>query len=67
MRRQSKVHSIRDGEGQEVEYKYSSTLSLTSLLDEAELSTSPPSRITSAKQTQYPLYRRLCGLQGRSG
>jgi hypothetical protein len=49
------------------EQRYSSTLSLNSSLDGSGLSTSSPGRITTGKQTPYPLYRRLGGLQGRSG
>jgi hypothetical protein len=53
-------------EGPEVEERYSSTLSLTSALDEGGWSTPRPGRFTPGK-TQYPLYRMLGGTQGRSG
>jgi hypothetical protein len=50
-----------------VEYRYTSTLSLTSALDEGSWSTPRPGRFTPEKQTRYPLYRRLGGPQCRSG
>jgi hypothetical protein len=46
---------------------YSSTLSLTPALDEGGWSTPRPGRFTPRKETQYPLYRRLGGPQGRCG
>jgi hypothetical protein len=46
---------------------YSSTLSLTLVLDESGLSPPRPDRFTPRKETRYPLYRRLVGPQGRSG
>jgi len=46
------------------EYSYSSTLSLTSVLDEGD---DQRDRFTSGKVNRYPLYRRLCGPQGKSG
>ena len=58
----SKVHPITGHEGPEVEWRYSSTLSLTSALYGGGLSTPRPGRLT-----KYPLYRRLGGPQGRSG
>ena len=45
-------------EGPEVEYWYTSTLSLTSALD---------GRFTPGKGTRYPLYKRLGRPQDRSG
>jgi hypothetical protein len=54
-------------EGPEGEWRYSSTLSLTSALDEGGWSTPRPSCFTPRKKTRYPLYRRLGGPQGRSG
>jgi hypothetical protein len=54
-------------EGPEREYRYSSTLSLTSALDEGAWLTSRPVRFTARKETRYSLYRRLCRAQGRSG
>jgi hypothetical protein len=61
------VHPRTGHEGPEREYRYSSTLSLTSALDGGGWSTPHPSRITPRKKTRYPLYRRLGGPQGRSG
>ena len=46
---------------------YSTTLSLTSELDEGGWSTPGQGRFTPGKETRYPLYRRLGWLQGRSG
>jgi hypothetical protein len=54
-------------EGSEGEYRYSSILSLTSALVVGGWSTSWPGRFTSRKETQYTLYRRLCGPQCRYG
>jgi hypothetical protein len=45
-------------EGPEGEYRYSSTLSLTSALDVGGWSTPRPGRFTPGKETRYPLYRR---------
>jgi hypothetical protein len=60
-------YSRRGYEGREGEYRYSSTLSLTSALDEGGCSSPRPGRFTPGKQTRYPLYRGLGGPQGRSG
>ena len=46
---------------------YSSTLSLTSALDGRGWLTPRPGRFTPGKETWHPLYRRLCGPQGRYG
>jgi hypothetical protein len=46
--------------------RYSSTLSLTSALEVGGWSTPRPGRFTPGKDP-VPLYRRLVGLQGRSG
>jgi hypothetical protein len=54
-------------EGPEGEYRYSSTLSLTSTLDGGGWSTPHPGRFTPGKDTRYPFYRRVGGPQGRSG
>jgi hypothetical protein len=51
----------------EKDYWYSSTLSLTSALDEGGWLTPRPGRFTPEKKTQYLFYRRLGGPQGRSG
>jgi hypothetical protein len=44
-----------------------SVLSLTSAVDAGGWSTPRPGSFTRAKETRYPLYRRLGGSQGRSG
>jgi hypothetical protein len=49
------------------EQRYSSTLSLTSVLEWAGWLALRPDRFTPDKETRYPLYRRLGKLQGRSG
>jgi hypothetical protein len=53
-------------EGLEREWRYSSTLSLTSALDGGGWSTPRPGCFTPGKETRYSLYRRLDGPQGRS-
>jgi hypothetical protein len=53
-------------EGPEVKYKYRTTLSLTSALDTVGGQRHAPAVVPVGK-TRYPLYRRLGGLQGRSG
>jgi hypothetical protein len=62
-----KIHPITCHEGTEGEYKYSSTLSLTSALDEYGWSTPRPGRFIPDKETWYPWHRRVGGPQGRSG
>jgi len=52
--------------GPEGEYRYSSTLSLTSALDGVGGKRHAPAAL-SPGNTRYPLYRRLGGPQGRSG
>ena len=47
--------------------RYDSTHSVNWVLDEGGWSTPRPGRFTPGKETRYPLYRRLCGPQGRSG
>jgi hypothetical protein len=49
------------------EYRYSSTLFLTSALEGGEGSASRPGRTLPPGKTRYPLYRWLGGPQGRSG
>jgi hypothetical protein len=61
-----KVHPRTGHEGSEGEYRYSSTLSLTSTLDGGGWSTPRPGRFTTGKETRYPLYRKLGTPQGRS-
>ena len=53
-------------EGQEGKWKYSSTHSLTSALDEVGGQRHAPAALPPGK-TRYPMYRRLGGTQGRSG
>ena len=70
-----KVHSYITGkvcpatghECPEAEYRYSSTTSLTWVLHGDEWLMPHPGHFTPTKKTWYPLYRRLCGPQGRSG
>ena len=54
-------------EGPQGEQRYSSTLFLTSALEGGEGSASRPGRTLPPGKTRYPLYRRLCEPQGRSG
>jgi hypothetical protein len=49
-----------------VEYRYSSTLSVTSLLDCGGWSTPRPGHFISGKETRHTLYRRLGGPQSQS-
>jgi hypothetical protein len=49
------------------EYRYSSTLLLTSALEGGEGSASRPGRTLLPGKIRYPLYKRLGGPQGRSG
>ena len=65
--RKGKAHPLTGHEGPEGKERYSSTLSLTSALDVGGWSTPRPGRFTTAKETRYPLYRRLGGPQERSG
>ena len=65
-KRKVKGRRITDHDGLEGEQKYSSTVSLTSALDMGGWSTTSPGRFNPGK-TRYPLYRRLGGLQCRSG
>jgi hypothetical protein len=53
-------------EGPEVKSNRS-TLSLTSAINGGGCSTPRPGCFIPPKETWYPLYRRLCGPQGRSG
>jgi hypothetical protein len=62
-----KAHPRTGHEGPEREWRYNSTLSLTSSLDGGVWSTPRPGRFTPGKETRYPLYRRLGRPQGRSG
>jgi hypothetical protein len=65
-------HPFIGHEGPWEEYRYSSTLFLTSALEESEGSASRPGRTLPPGKTRYPLYRStmytgLAGTQGRSG
>jgi hypothetical protein len=62
----SAVRVITGHEGPEGEQRYSSTLSLTSALDGMDGKRHAAAALSPGK-TRYPLYRRLSGLQGRSG
>jgi hypothetical protein len=62
-----KVYPRTGHKGPEGEYRYSFTLSLTSALDGGGWSLPHPSHFAPRKETQYPLYMRLCGPQGQSG
>ena len=62
-----KVHSITCHEGPGGEYRYNSTLSLTSAPDRGRWLKPRLGRFTPGKETRYPLYRRLGGPQGRCG
>jgi hypothetical protein len=60
-----KVHPITGHEAPKGEYRYSSTLSLTSALDEVVNATSRP--LVSGTEIRNPMCRRLDWLQGRAG
>ena len=62
----SKLHPKTDHEGPEEEYRYSSTLSLTSALDGVGGECHASATLSPGK-TRYPLHRRRDGTQGRSG
>ena len=61
-----KVRLRAGHEGPEGEYRYSSTLSVTSALDGVGDQRQTPAALPPGK-TRYPLYGRLGGPQGRSG
>jgi hypothetical protein len=63
---EGKVHPITGHEVPEMGYRYSSTLSLTSVLDGVGGQRHAPAALPPGK-TRYLLYRRLGGPQGRSG
>jgi hypothetical protein len=63
----SKFHPRTSHEVPEGEYRYSSTLSLTSALDGTGWSTPHSGHFTPRKETWYLLYGRLGGPQGQSG
>ena len=60
-------HSRTGHDGQESQYRYSTTVSLTLALEAGGWSTPRPGRFTPRKKTRYPYYKRLGGHQGRSG
>jgi len=60
------VHRSTDHEGPE-EWRYSSTLSLTSALDGGGWSAPCPGRFNPRKETLYSLYRKLGGPHSYSG
>ena len=61
-----KVHSITGHESPQVEYRYSSTVSLTSTLYGVGSQRHAPTALLLGK-TRYSLFGRLGGSQGRSG
>jgi hypothetical protein len=65
-KQRGKVHPITGHEGPYGEYRYSSTLSLTSELDGVGGQRQAPATLPPEK-TRYPLYRRLGGPQSQSG
>ena len=60
------VHPRTGHEGPEGKWRYSCTLSLTSAVDGVGGQSHAPATLPPGK-TRYPLYRRLGGLQNRSG
>jgi hypothetical protein len=62
-----KIHPRKAMEDAEREWKYSSTLSLTSALDGGGWLMPLPGRFTPRKETPYQLNRRLVGPQDPSG
>jgi len=62
-----KVRPRTGHEGTEGEWRYSSTLSLTSALDGGGWSVPCPNRFTPRKETLYSLYRKLGEPQSQSG
>ena len=62
-----KFHPRTGHEDPDAEYKYSSTLSLTSSLDVVGWLMPRPSRFTPRKDTRYPSHRSLGEPQGQSG
>jgi hypothetical protein len=65
--RKSKVRPRTGHEGPEGKYRYSSTLSLTFVLDEGGWVSPRPGRFTLVKGTQPSLYRSLGVFEGLSG
>jgi len=61
------VHPVTVYEGLEGEWRYQSTLSLTSAQGEVGWSTPRPGRFTPGKVRQFRFYMWLCGPVGWSG
>jgi len=61
-----KVHPRTGHEGPEGEWRYSSSLSATAALDRVSGQTEAPA-VLPPGMTWFALYRRLDGIQGRSG
>ena len=66
-KQKGKVRRIKGHEGHEGEYRYSSTLSLTSALDGGKWLTPRSGRFTPGQQPRYSMHRRLGGPQDPSG
>jgi hypothetical protein len=66
-RLKGKVHPTTGHEGPEGELRYSSTLSLTSVVDVSGRSAPCPGYFAPRKETWYPLCRKLGGPNGWSG
>ena len=64
--RKGKVHPRTGYDGPVGKQMYSSTLSLTSALNEGRWSTPRPGLFTRGKENRYLFYSRLCGLQAQS-
>jgi hypothetical protein len=65
-----RVHAITGNEGLDGEQRFSSTwffFTPSARKGCVVNTTLLPGRFSSGKETRYPLYRRLCGPQGRSG
>ena len=62
-----RVRPITGHEGEELELRYSSPLSLTSALSGGRQSTLRPGRTLPPGKIRYPLYRRLGGSRGQFG
>jgi hypothetical protein len=67
LQNKGKAHPRTGHEGPEGEERYTSTLSLTSAVDEVGWLKSRPGCYTTGKENRYPFYRRLGGPQGQSG
>jgi len=67
MANKDKGHPRTGHEGSEEEWRYSSTLSLPSAIDEEGGQLYALAALPRGKESRYPLYRRLGGLEGRAG